>query len=216
VIRHASRYGFDKLPPQGVGIGPDNDQPDEQRGQLIARAASAFLLGLPGGAYLYQGEELGLPEHTTLEGKYRQDPSFFRTNGERVGRDGCRVPLPWEANGGASFGFNTTGESWLPAPASYKKYSRDAQEGVEGSTLELYKQLIAMRKQFELGSGDFRFAPEYTTDNSLAYLNNEVLVVSNFGPEPTTIPAGEIIASTQNGLASKGSLGANQTVWIKL
>jgi alpha-glucosidase len=90
------------------------------------------------------------------------------------------------------------------------------QEGVEGSTLELYKQLIAMRKQFDLGSGDFRFAPEHTTETSLAYLNNQVLVISNFGPESVTIPAGQIIASTQNGLASEGSLGANQTVWLKL
>jgi len=53
------------------------------------------MLGLPGSSYLYQGEELGLPEHTTLEAKHRQDPTFFRTKGERVGRDGCRVPLPW-------------------------------------------------------------------------------------------------------------------------
>jgi alpha-glucosidase len=216
VIRHASRYGFDKLPPQGVGIGPDNDQPDEQRGQLIARAATAFMLGLPGSAYLFQGEELGLPEHTTLEGKYRQDPSFFRTNGERVGRDGCRVPLPWEAEAGKSFGFNTTGESWLPAPASYKKYSRDVQEGVEGSTLELYKQLIAMRKHYSLGSGEFRFAPEYENETSLAYLNDQVLVISNFGPAPVSIPWGEILASSQVGLISEGNLEANQTVWIKL
>jgi alpha-glucosidase len=90
------------------------------------------------------------------------------------------------------------------------------QEGVEGSTLELYKQLIAMRKQFDLGSGDFRFAPEYTTDTSLAYLNNQVLVMSNFGPAVVSIPAGEIIASSQVGLANEGSLEANQTVWIKL
>ena len=62
------------------------------------------MLALPGGAYIYQGEELGLPEHTTLEGKYRQDPTFARTGGARVGRDGCRVPLPWEAGVGAANG----------------------------------------------------------------------------------------------------------------
>jgi alpha-glucosidase len=151
-----------------------------------------------------------------LEGKYRQDPSFFRTNGERVGRDGCRVPLPWEAGAGKSFGFNKTGESWLPAPASYKKYSRDVQEGVEGSTLELYKKLIAMRKHYSLGSGEFRFAPEYENETSLAYLNNQVLVISNFGPAAVSIPWGEILASSQVGLTSEGHLEANQTVWIKL
>ncbi|MDA8927429.1 glycoside hydrolase family 13 protein, partial [Aquiluna sp.] len=98
VIRHSTRLSYDKVPKQGDGIGPDYQQPNEALGLMRGRAASAFMLGLPGGAYIYQGEELGLPEHTTLDGKFREDPTFFRTNGERVGRDGCRVPIPWEAN----------------------------------------------------------------------------------------------------------------------
>ena len=216
VIRHVSRFGAKSAPPQGSGIGPGMEQPDEELGQRRGRAATAFMLGIPGGAYLYQGEELGLPEHTTLEGKYRQDPTFSRTNGERVGRDGCRVPIPWEAEGGASFGFNSTGESWLPAPATYKKYARDVQEGVAGSTLELYKKLIAERKKLALGSGEFRWAPEYSSENALAYVNNGVLVISNFGPELITVPAGEVIVSTQSSLTAGGQLEANQSAWIKL
>jgi alpha-glucosidase len=216
VIRHVSRFGAKSAPPQGSGIGPGMEQPDEGLGQRRGRAATAFMLGIPGGAYLYQGEELGLPEHTTLEGKYRQDPTFSRTNGERVGRDGCRVPIPWEAEGGASFGFNSTGESWLPAPATYKKYARDVQEGVAGSTLELYKKLIAERKKLALGSGEFRWAPEYSSANTLAYVNNNVLVLSNFGPELVSVPAGEVIVSTQNSLTAEGQLEANQSAWIKL
>ena len=216
VIRHVSRFGAKSAPPQGSGIGPGMEQPDEGLGQRRGRAATAFMLGIPGGAYLYQGEELGLPEHTTLEGKYRQDPTFSRTNGERVGRDGCRVPIPWEAEGGASFGFNSTGESWLPAPATYKKYARDVQEGVAGSTLELYKKLIAERKKLALGSGEFRWAPEYSSENALAYVNNGVLVISNFGPELITVPAGEVIVSTQSSLTAGGQLEANQSAWIKL
>jgi len=216
VIRHVSRFGVETPPPQGSGIGPGMEQPDEELGQRKGRAATAFMLGIPGGAYLYQGEELGLPEHTTLEGKYRQDPTFSRTNGERVGRDGCRVPLPWEADGGLSFGFNSTGESWLPAPATYKKYARDVQEGVAGSTLELYKKLIAERKKLALGSGEFRWAPEYSSANSLAYVNNGVVVLSNFGPDLITIPAGEVIVSTQSSLHAGGQLEANQSAWIKL
>jgi alpha-glucosidase len=216
VIRHVSRFGVETPPPQGSGIGPGMEQPDEELGQKRGRAATAFMLGIPGGAYLYQGEELGLPEHTTLEGKYRQDPTFSRTKGERVGRDGCRVPLPWEADGGLSFGFNSTGESWLPAPATYKKYARDVQEGVAGSTLELYKKLIAERKKLALGSGEFRWAPEYSSANSLAYVNNGVLVLSNFGPELITVPAGEVIVSTQSSLTAGGQLEANQSAWIKL
>ena len=215
-IRHTSKYGVPSIPLHGQGIGPDNEQPDEAIGLRKARAASAFMLGLPGGAYIYQGEELGLPEHTMLEGKYRQDPIWFRTNGEIVGRDGCRVPLPWEANAGPSFGFNTTGKSWLPAPASFKRYARDVQEGVAGSTLELYKRLIKERKEFALGSGEFRFAPEYSSDSTLAYINNGVLVISNFGPDSVNVPAGKLLVTTQHDLTVEGVLEHDQTAWIKL
>ena len=215
-IRHTSKYGVPSIPLHGQGIGPDSQQPDEAMGLRKARAATAFMLGLPGGAYIYQGEELGLPEHTMLEGKYRQDPTWFRTNGEKVGRDGCRVPLPWEANGGESFGFNTTGKSWLPAPASFKRYARDAQEGVAGSTLELYKRLIKERKEFALGSGEFRFAPEYSSDSTLGYINNGVLVISNFGPDSVNVPAGKLLVTTQHDLTVEGVLEHDQTAWIKL
>ena len=215
-IRHTSKYGVPNIPMHGTGIGPESEQPDEALGLRKARAASAFMLGLPGGAYIYQGEELGLPEHTMLEGKYRQDPTWFRTNGERVGRDGCRVPLPWESNGGPSFGFNTTGKSWLPAPENFKRYARDAQEGAPGSTLELYKQLIKERKAFALGSGEFRFAPEYSSKSTLAYINNGILVISNFGPDSVNVPAGELLVTTQHDLTIEGVLEHDQTAWIKL
>jgi alpha-glucosidase len=215
-IRHTSKYGVPSIPLHGQGIGPNSEQPDEAMGLRKARAATAFMLGLPGGAYIYQGEELGLPEHTMLEGKYRQDPTWFRTNGEKVGRDGCRVPLPWEANGGPSFGFNTTGKSWLPAPESFIRYARDAQEGVAGSTLELYKRLIKERKEFAMGSGEFRFAPEYSSDSTLAYINNGVLVISNFGPDSVNVPAGKLLVTTQHDLTVEGVLEHDQTAWIKL
>ena len=215
-IRHTSKYGVPSIPLHGQGIGPNSEQPDEAMGLRKARAASAFMLGLPGGAYIYQGEELGLPEHTMLEGKYRQDPTWFRTNGEKVGRDGCRVPLPWEANGGPSFGFNTTGKSWLPAPESFKRYARDVQEGVAGSTLELYKRLIKERKEFAMGSGEFRFAPEYSSDSTLGYINNGVLVISNFGPDSVNVPAGKLLVTTQHDLTVEGVLEHDQTAWIKL
>ena len=216
-VRHATRYGYEgKIPRQGDGIGPDYPQPDAALGLRKARAASAFMLGLPGSAYIYQGEELGLPEHTTLEGKYRQDPTFFRTKGEKVGRDGCRVPLPWEGGVNAANGFSQTGESWLPQPPAYAVLARDRQEGVAGSTLELYKRLLKERRAFGMGSGEFRWAEEFQDKNTLAYVNNGVLVLTNFGPEAVIVPAGEILVTTQHDLTIEGELGMQQTVWIKL
>ncbi len=218
VIRHATRFGYEAgmLPPQGDGIGPDFAQPDEAKGLRRARAASAFMLGLPGGAYIYQGEELGLPEHTTLGGASRQDPTYARTEGKRVGRDGCRVPLPWVSKANESNGFSATGESWLPQPSSYARYARDLQDGVAGSTLEVYKRVLKMRKQFNLGAGNFKWAPEYMDETTLAYINNGVLVLSNFAGDPVVIPAGEILATTQPDLTIEGELEHDQTVWIKL
>jgi alpha-glucosidase len=143
-------------------------------------AATLFTLGLPGSIYLYQGEELGLPEHTTLADEYRQDPTFARTNGERVGRDGCRVPLPWEYGRNASNGFSPTGKSWLPQPLSYADLSRDEQEGVQGSTLETYKHYLALRKELDLGNGSFEWAEELCSASVLAYRNNGVLVTHDF------------------------------------
>jgi alpha-glucosidase len=154
------------------------------------------MLGLPGGAYIYQGEELGLPEHTTIGDAYREDPTFFRTKGDRVGRDGCRVPLPWEGGVNESNGFSATGKTWLPHPASYANYARDKQES--------------------LGAGNFRWAPEFQDENTLAYVNNGILVLTNFGREGIVLPAGELLVTTQHDLRVDGELEIDQTVWIKL
>jgi alpha-glucosidase len=217
-IRHATRLGIstENTPRPGDGINPTDPAPDEALGLRRARAATSFMLGLPGSSYLYQGEELGLPEAWQLEGKYRQDPTYARTNGKRIGRDGCRVPLPWEAGAGAANGFNTTGESWLPQPANYRVFARDLQEGVPGSTLELYKRLLNKRREFGLGGGGFRWADEFQDKNTLAYINNGVLVLMNFGPEPVVLPAGEVLVTTQHDLTVERELEHDQVVWIKL
>ena len=181
VMRHASRFGGDYgRATASDGVGPNDPQPNAELGIKKALAATLFTLGLPGSMYLYQGEELGLPEHTTLADDYRQDPTFARTNGQRVGRDGCRVPLPWEYGRNASNGFSPNGKSWLPQPLSYADLSRDEQEGVEGSTLETYKRYLRLRKELDLGNGTFGWAEELCSDTVLAYRNNGVLVTHDF------------------------------------
>ena len=214
VIRHSTRLSYDQVPKQGDGIGPTYPQPDEALGLRRGRAASAFMLGLPGSSYIYQGEELGLPEHTTLAPEFRQDPTFFRTKGERVGRDGCRVPIPWDAEAPA-FGFNDTGKAWLPQPANFRSYARNQQRGVAGSTLELYKRLLAVRKELDLGNGSLKWHEDLCDEDTLAYENNGVLVVANFNGT-VSLPAGELLVTTQHDLTIEGVIEADQVAWIKL
>jgi alpha-glucosidase len=213
VVRHASRLALTAENPQGDGIGPKSaGLPDPELGLHRARAATALMLGLPGSAYVYQGEELGLPEAIHLPDDSRQDPTWFRTNGERYGRDGCRVPIPWESDAPA-FGFNTTGESWLPQPEQWGAFARDAQVGVEGSTLELYTALLALRRANDLGMG----ALEWITglgEAVVAFTNRGITVIANTGQVPVELPIGEVLASS--GPVTGGSLPADTTVWLKL
>src|SRR5262249_31866240 len=106
------------------------------------RAAALLLLALPGTAFVYQGQELGLPG-VELPAEARRDPVFFRTGGARPGRDGCRVPLPWEPDP-PGYGF-TTGTPWLPVPDGWGDASVARQCDDAGSTLTLYRDAVRLR-----------------------------------------------------------------------
>jgi alpha-glucosidase len=210
VIRHASRFGGDYgRATASDGIGPNNPQPDNELGLQRARAATMFMLGLPGASYIYQGEELGLPEHTTISPEHRQDPTFFRTSGQRVGRDGCRVPLPWE-KGNASNGFSESGLAWLPQPGSYADLSLDQQEGDASSTLSLYRQMLKLRKNHKLGEGSFNWLSQ---GEVLSYQNGSVAVIHNFSAEPIALPDGELLLSSLP-LNAQGQLNPNDSAWV--
>ena len=213
VVRHASRLALTTENPQGTGIGPKTEGlPDRDLGLARARAATAIMLALPGSVYLYQGEELGLPEAIDLPDDSRQDPTWFRTNGERYGRDGCRVPLPWESASPA-FGFNTTGEAWLPQPDDWAPYARDAQVGRVGSTLELYKLALAARDEFDLGSGEIEWLTGYGP-SVVAFRNGEITVIANTGDVPVELPiADELLSSVE---LDGPALPPNATVWLRV
>ncbi len=210
VLRHVSRFGGDYgRTTASDGVGPNNPQPDNVAGLQKARAATLFMLGLPGASYLYQGEELGLPDHTTIADEHRQDPTFFRTNGQRVGRDGCRVPLPWEM-GNASNGFSQTGKAWLPQPESYAALARDQQVGKPGSTLTMYQQALKLRGELKLGEGSFDWVSK---NDVLSYQNGNVRVVHNFSNQPMKL-AGELLLSSMP--LAAGHLLPNDTAWVAI
>ncbi|MFD6229915.1 glycoside hydrolase family 13 protein [Streptomyces sp. NPDC060232] len=206
VTRHATRYA------NPAGLGTQLREPgDRELGLRRARAATLLMLALPGSAYVYQGEELGLPDVTDLPDEVRQDPSFFRAAGQDGFRDGCRVPIPWSGTE-APYGFGTGG-SWLPQPDSWAELSVEAQTGDPSSTLELYRTALRLRREHpELGAGDsvdWQEAPE----GVLVFRRGDFLCTANTTGTAVRFPvAGEALLSS-GATVEGGVLPADTTVW---
>lgn len=214
VIRHVTRLSLTEKTPQDHGIGPKSKarplSPEVSAAR--GRAATTLMLSLPGSSYIYQGEELGLPEDVNVPDEARQDPAYFRTNGERYGRDGCRVPLPWEPNKPA-YGFSPTGESWLPQPSDWDQYARSVEDGVEGSSLELYKQLLRERKARSLGTGSLVW--EEAPADAVAFRRGDLHVIANLGASAVDLPEGaKVVLSSQP--LDGASVPTDTTVWYEL
>src|SRR6185312_6442793 len=226
-VRHCSRFGLTDPTTLPKGIGAQDEQPDEALGAARGRAAALIMLALPGSAYVYQGDELTLPEHTTLPDDVRQDPSFFRTNGDERGRDGCRIPMPWVADR-QGFGFSRAvddgdappasgAEPWLPQPDSYRGYAADQQVGVAGSAFELYRRMISVRAERELGRGRLTWAPENAPATGvLSYANGDLQMLANLGTTPVEIPAGRevVVSSSDDAVDGDGRLSPNAALWL--
>ena len=228
VVRHATRYGLPGgqvgkgAPGAGAPAGTGNDgklwlfdggdpaQVDQAQGSRRARAATMFLLGLPGSAYLYQGEELGLPEVGQIPDEDRQDPAFFRNRDVEVGRDGCRVPLPWSSRG-RSFGFGDDG-SHLPQPDWFGDYAVEVQNDDPASTLNLYRRALELRAELQ---DDEKLEWEDVTDSSLTFRRpGEWRVVLNFGTDPIPLPSGEVLLSSSE-LGDGGLLPGETCAWLR-
>ncbi|MEU8659448.1 glycoside hydrolase family 13 protein, partial [Actinoplanes philippinensis] len=177
VVRHTTRL-MQKI--EGDAAGRKPTAVDEEAGLRRGRAASALMLALPGSAYVYQGEELGLPEVIDLPPEVRQDPAFHRATGQDGYRDGCRVPIPW-SGAEAPYGFGPDGgASWLPQPASWAGLSVAAQAGVPGSTLELYRSALTIR----------RTTPAMAPTDNLTWVPSPAGVLAFDRPAPDE-PAGQ-------------------------
>ncbi|GAA4700091.1 glycoside hydrolase family 13 protein [Nocardioides conyzicola] len=190
VVRHVTRYG-------GGAIG-----------LARAKAATMTMLALPGSAYVYQGEELGLPE-VEVAPEHRQDPLFIRTG--EGGRDGCRVPIPWSGTA-APYGFGPgSGQPWLPQPADWADLTVEAEEADDDSTLEFYRAALKARRTFATTAGDEVEMLDLGAD-VLAFRRGPVTVVLNCGTEPVALPDGEAFLASG---PVDGKLPADTAVWLR-
>jgi len=222
VIRPATRLAL-AAKERATQLGPPVTPPDPTVGQRRARAAILLMLALPGSAYLYQGEELGLPEVLDLEPGVRQDPTFARTGGARLGRDGCRVPLPWRREAPA-FGFSPTGAAWLPQPGEFAALAVDQQVGVPGSTLELTRSLIAMRAEHRLGEGSLTIVDPRTVLGDAAHGDLVVVevrsgssvthVLLNLGPAVVLPEGARVLIASEP--VSGAQVSTDCAVWLEL
>jgi len=212
VMRHATRYGL----PSGVDwrrwpLDGPHDLLDQRMGTRRARAAALITLSLPGSTYMYQGEELGLPEVWDLPTGVLDDPTWERSQNTEKGRDGCRVPIPWTADG-PSFGFGPSA-SWLPQPAVFGELAVEAQLADSHSMLALYRSTIAARNQ-HFADGDTLTVVDLGAD-VLAYQRAEVLIVVNMSNADIELPGGTLIVSSTHPAPNEG-LGPDTAVWLRV
>lgn len=191
-------------------------------GTRRARAAVSLMLALPGSAYLYMGEELGLPEVLDLPDDARQDPIFLRTSGRDIGRDGCRVPMAWTRDPGTLFGFCAEARdqpAWMPQPAGWGDYAADSQGTAVDSVLGLYRAAIASRKAWL--SSDVVVWEDVGDPVLLAFTRDNVLVVTNFSGEARPLPVGlvagrTVVLSSEFGHDDSSVVPGDTTVWLRV
>ncbi|TWD81963.1 alpha-glucosidase [Kribbella amoyensis] len=213
IERVVTRYGrADTRRRPGVA-GPELGPVDEHLGRRRARAAALLTLALPGSAYIYQGDELGLadadvPEHA------RQDPIWVRSQGRRWGRDGARIPLPWTTDG-SSYGFGEDG-SWLPQPEGWGANAVSVQEGDDSSMLWLYRRALSFRRTHSaLGGTDRLHWGEAPRDDVLVFTREPGFgCVVNFGTAPIPLPLDGRVLLSSDESAGAGVVPPDGAVWL--
>ncbi len=210
--------------PEGADLSPLTLD-EFYRGSSRVRAMTLLYLALPGSAYIYAGQELGLPEITDIPEELLQDPIFERTKGKSRGRDGCRVPLPWEGTV-PPYGFAPDGseDTWLPQPDNWQALTQQAEAKDPQSMLNLYKTMLELRAENPaLGTGEISWLqdPQAAEETNTIRVKLEssdktqtVLVLLNLGSKPVDIPAGDILLAS--GPLQDQQLPENAAVLVSL
>lgn len=183
------------------------------QGEARARALALVVQALPGSVYVFQGEELGLPD-APLEPADRQDPVFHRTNGAQLGRDACRVPLPWSGTQ-VPYGFTSAAHTtWLPQPGDWTRFTVQAEAADPTSTWHVYRRALHERMRWV----DEPFAFIDSPANVLAFRRGDLVCAMNCGDTEVELAiSGDLVVSSRDPQASgpsTGVLGPDETVWI--
>jgi alpha-glucosidase len=189
---------------------------DLARGTRRARAAALLAMALPGSMYIYQGEELGLPEVENIPSDRRQDPMWQRSGGVDPGRDGCRIPIPWSGTK-PPYGFSPNDEAqlWLDQPGDWAPLSVEAQTEAPDSMLSLYRAGLRIRRQAPWGDGSEPRWLEYGDDVIAFARGDRFLCIVNFGSQPVELPA-EADVLLGSAALDGNALPQDTTAWLVL
>jgi alpha-glucosidase len=217
VVRHVSRYGRPQPDQRAWTRAELFARPvDAALGMRRARAAALLMLALPGSAYIYQGEELGLPEVEDIPDHLLQDPVWFQSARADRGRDGCRVPLPWTGDE-PPFGFSPAGASgrpWLPQPSAWRELTVERQQADPESMLALYRAALRIRRDHPaLGDGELVWLDGGVPD-VLAFAREPGFVcVANLSASVVDVPEHHGILARSSALVD-GQLPPDTTAWL--
>jgi alpha-glucosidase len=222
VVRQVTRYGREQPAVRAsneeqrarFGVDPV----DHDLGRRRARAAVTMTMALPGAAYVYSGEELGLPEVEDLPGARRVDPIHHRSGGTDPGRDGSRVPLPWSGTA-APYGFSTGGadadgdpaEPWLPQPDAWAELTVERQEADPASTLWHYRRLLAARRALIVPTEPLVWLD--APPEALAFRRGDLQCWVAFGTDPVPLPTGFRVVISSTGDVD-GVLPPDTAAWL--
>lgn len=216
VTRYGSSSSFGGAYVPGELRAKDAAEVDVAAGTRRARVVALVLLALPGVAYIYQGQELGLPNVDDLPESALQDPIWERSGHTVRGRDGCRIPLPWSGDR-PPYGFSSTPDTWLPMPEDWAALTVEAEAANAGSMLALYRAALRLRRASpSLGDGAVQWVAD-ATEGVLAFDmvtgGETVRVVANFSGRPLPLPDGELLLVSEP--LVDGRLAADASAWVK-
>jgi alpha-glucosidase len=214
-IRHVTRYGREDTA-FDMGDKRHGAPTDQDLGVRRARAAAMLTFALPGGVYVYQGDELGLAEVEDIDTDLLQDPTWERSGYTDRGRDGCRVPLPW-SDEQPPFGFSPSAdvEPWLPQPAAWKVSTVEAQAADPASMLSLYRAALALRRS-SLTSLPADLEWMSAPPGAIAFRRGGFGCLVNFSASPIALPDGAtVMLSSSPCLGEEGRVPTDTTVWLQ-
>ncbi len=210
VTRPVTRYGRDdtSFAFESKRAGTPTDL---RRGLRRARAAALLAMALPGSLYVYQGEELGLPEVEDIPSERKHDPMWLRSGGVDPGRDGCRIPIPWSGDA-PPYGFSPDGvRTWLDQPDDWAQLTVESESRDAASMLTLYRAGLRLRREAPWDDGAFAWIP--SGDDVLAFARGDSFAcLVNFGSESVALPPKAEVLIASNDLEG-GAVPQDTTVW---